>query len=142
MDEKLPIKSDQPQEEDRSWKDVAQAWKDVSKQMLDLGDRLGSAFKEGWATDEVSEEEERQLKEKLRQLGLRMDKAIDRMRDEAKTPETKAAAKETWGATRSASADLMGEMQETISEGLQEMNKRVDTLMKKRKEKKAKKEEE
>jgi hypothetical protein len=140
MDEKLPIKSDQPQDDERNWKDVAARWKEVSKQMLDLGDRLGSAFKEGWATDEVAEEEERRMKEKLKQLGLRMDKAIDSMREEAKTPETKAAAKETWGATRKASTELMGELQESVSEGLKEINKRVDDLMQKRKEKKEQKE--
>ena len=44
MDEKLPVKSDQ-EEKDRTWGDVARRWKEVGKQMVDLGDRLGSAFK-------------------------------------------------------------------------------------------------
>jgi len=39
-------------------------------------------------------------------------------------------------ATKEASADLFGEIQENLSEGLQEVNKRVDEMMKKRKEKK------
>jgi len=40
-------------------------------------------------------------------------------------------------ATRDASADLLDELRETMSEGLEEVNKRVDELMKRRKEKKA-----
>lgn len=136
MDEKLPMKSDQPTEEDRSWRDVAERWKEVGKQVKDLGDRLGSAFKEGWATDEVSEEETRKVVDRLRELGEKMDRAVDSMREEAKQPETKAAAKDTWNATRGASTDLMDELRETLSEGLKEVNKRVDDLVKKRKEKK------
>jgi hypothetical protein len=136
MDEKLPMKSEQPAEEERSWRDVAGRWKEVGKQVKDLGDRLGSAFKEGWATDEVSDEETRRVVDRLRELGEKMDRAVDSMREEAKQPETKAAAKETWDATRGASTDLMDELRETLTEGLKEVNKRVDDLVKKRKAKK------
>jgi anion-transporting ArsA/GET3 family ATPase len=136
MDEKLPMKSDQPADEDRSWRDVAERWKEVGKQVKDLGDRLGSAFKEGWATDEVSEEETRKVVDRLRELGEKMDRAVDSMREEAKQPETKAAARETWDATRGASTELLDELRETLSEGLKEVNKRVDDLVQKRKGKK------
>jgi anion-transporting ArsA/GET3 family ATPase len=136
MDEKLPMKSEQPAEEERTWRDVAERWKEVGKQVKDLGDRLGSAFKEGWATDEVSDEETRRVVDRLRELGEKMDRAVDSMREEAKQPETKAAAKETWDATRGASTDLMDELRETLTEGLKEVNKRVDDLVKKRKAKK------
>ncbi len=136
MDEKLPMKSDQPTEEERSWRDVAERWKEVGKQVKDLGDRLGSAFKEGWATDEVSEEETRKVVDRLRELGEKMDRAVDSMREEAKQPDTKAAAKETWDATRGASTELLDELRETLSEGLKEVNKRVDDLVQKRKGKK------
>jgi anion-transporting ArsA/GET3 family ATPase len=136
MDEKLPMKSDQPADEDRSWRDVAERWKEVGKQVKDLGDRLGSAFKEGWATDEVSEEETRKVVDRLRELGEKMDRAVDSMREEAKQPETKAAAKDTWDATRGASTELLDELRETLSEGLKEVNKRVDDLVQKRKGKK------
>ncbi|MGD2216807.1 MAG: hypothetical protein PVJ64_08620 [Gemmatimonadales bacterium] len=136
MDEKLPMKSDQPAEEERSWRDVAERWKEVGKQVKDLGDRLGSAFKEGWATDEVSEEETRKVVDRLRELGEKMDRAVDSLREEAKQPDTKAAAKETWTATRGASTDLLDELRETLSEGLSEVNKRVDDLVQKRKAKK------
>ncbi len=136
MDEKLPMKSDQPAEEERTWRDVAERWKEVGKQVKDLGDRLGSAFKEGWATDEVSEEETRKVVDRLRELGEKMDRAVDSMREEAKQPETKAAAKETWDATRGASTELLDELRETLSEGLQEVNKRVDDLVQKRKARK------
>jgi hypothetical protein len=140
MDEKLPMKREQ-QDDDRTWRDVAQRWKEVGKQVKDLGDRLGSAFKEGWATDEVSEEESRRVAARLRELGEKMERAVDSVREEAKQPDTKAHAKETWGATREASTELLSELQETLSEGLSEVNKRVDDLMKKRKEKKKNKEE-
>lgn len=133
MDEKLPMKSEQPAEEERSWRDVAERWKEVGKQVKDLGDRLGSAFKEGWATDEVSEEETRKVVDRLRELGEKMDRAVDSMREEAKQPDTKAAAKETWDATRGASNELMDELRETLTEGLKEVNKRVDDLVQKRK---------
>ncbi|MGD2152769.1 MAG: hypothetical protein PVG79_05835 [Gemmatimonadales bacterium] len=133
MDEKLPMKSEEQAEEERTWRDVAQAWKEVGKQVKDLGDRLGSAFKEGWATDEVSEEETRKVVDRLRELGEKMDRAVDAVREEAKQPDTKAAAKETWSATRGASTDLLDELRETLSEGLQEVNKRVDDLVQKRK---------
>jgi gas vesicle protein len=136
MDEKLPMKSEQPAEEERSWRDVAGRWKEVGKQVKDLGDRLGSAFKEGWATDEVSDEETRRVVDRLRELGEKMDRAVDSMREEARQPETKAAAKETWDATRGASTDLLDELRETLTEGLKEVNKRVDDLVKKRKAKK------
>jgi anion-transporting ArsA/GET3 family ATPase len=136
MDEKLPMKSEQPAEEERSWRDLAERWKEVGKQVKDLGDRLGSAFKEGWATDEVSDEETRRVVDRLRELGEKMDRAVDSMREEAKQPETKAAAKETWDATRGASTDLMDELRETLTEGLKEVNKRVDDLVKKRTAKK------
>jgi anion-transporting ArsA/GET3 family ATPase len=136
MDEKLPMKSDQPAEEDRTWRDVAERWKEVGKQVKDLGDRLGSAFKEGWATDEVSEEETRKVVDRLRELGEKMDRAVDSMREEAKQPETKAVAKETWDATRGASTEFLDELRETLSEGLREVNKRVDDLVQKRKGKK------
>ena len=136
MDEKLPMKSDQPTEEERTWREVAGRWKEVGKQVKDLGDRLGSAFKEGWATDEVSEEETRKVVDRLRELGEKMDRAVDSMREEAKQPDTKAAARETWDATRGASTELLDELRETLSEGLQEVNKRVDDLVQKRKEKK------
>ncbi|UCC73951.1 MAG: hypothetical protein JSV86_05175 [Gemmatimonadota bacterium] len=135
MDEKLPMKSEEPTEEERTWRAVAQRWKEVGKQVKDLGERLGVAFKEGWATDEVSEEETRKLADRLRELGEKMDRAVDSVREEAKHPETKAAAKETWSATRGASTDLLDELRETLSEGLEEVNKRVDDLMRKRKEK-------
>jgi gas vesicle protein len=138
MDEKLPMQIDQPEEE-RTWRDVAQRWKEVGEQVKDLGDRLGAAFKEGWDTETVSEEEAGRLRDKLRELGEKMDRAVDSIREEAKQPDTKAAAKETWGATREASTQLMVELQDTLSEGLSEVNKRVDDLMKKRKEKKGKK---
>lgn len=137
MDEKLPMKSEQPAEEERSWRDVAQRWKEVGKQVKDLGERLGSAFREGWTTDEVTEEETRKLADRLRELGERMDRAVDAVREEARQPGTKAAARETWGATREASTDLLDELRETMSEGLEEVNKRVDELMMKRREKKA-----
>ncbi len=138
MDEKLPMPTEQPAEEERTWRDVAQRWKEVGKQVKDLGERLGSAFREGWTTDEVTEEETRKLADRLRELGDRMDRAVDAVREEAKQPDTKAVpAKETWGATREASTDLLDELRETLSEGLEEVNKRVDDLMKKRKEKKA-----
>ncbi|UCF19119.1 MAG: hypothetical protein JSU87_14495 [Gemmatimonadota bacterium] len=137
MDEKLPMKTDQPAEEERTWRDVAQRWKEVGKQVKDLGERLGVAFKEGWATDEVTEEETRKLANRLRELGERMDRAVDSVRAEAKAPETKAAAKGTWSATRDASSELLDELRATLSEGLEEVNKRVDDMMKKRKEKKA-----
>lgn len=139
MDEQLPIKSDQPAEEERTWRDVAQRWKEVGKQMVDLGERLGVAFKEGWATDEISEEEEKRLRDRLRALGERMDKAVDRVREETKQPDTKAAAKDTWDKTRGASSLLMSEMQESLSEGLKEINQRIDELSKKRKAKQEKK---
>jgi hypothetical protein len=136
MDEKLPIKSEEQTEEERTWRDVAGRWKEVGKQVKDLGDRLGSAFKEGWATDEVSEEETRKVVNRLRELGEKMDRAVDAVREEAKQPGTKAAAKETWSATRGASTDLLDELRETLSEGLKEVNKRVDDLVQKRKGKK------
>jgi gas vesicle protein len=136
MDEKLPIKSEEQAEEERTWRDVAGRWKEVGKQVKDLGDRLGSAFKEGWATDEVSEEETRKVVDRLRELGEKMDRAVDSVREEAKQPETKAAAKETWSATRGASTELLDELRETLSEGLKEVNKRVDDLVQKRKGKK------
>jgi len=135
MDEKLPMQVDQPEEE-RTWGEIAQRWKDVGKQVKDLGERLGSAFKEGWDTDTVSEEEVSGLRDRLKELGERMDRAVDSLRDEAKQPETKAAAKQTWGATREASTQLMAELQESLTEGLQEVNKRVDDMVKKRREKK------
>ncbi len=137
MDEKLPMQVDQPEEE-RSWREIAQRWKEVGKQVKDLGERLGSAFKEGWDTDTVSEEEVSGLRDRLKELGERMDRAVDSLRDEAKQPETKAAAKQTWGATREASTQLMAELQESLTEGLQEVNKRVDDMVKKRREKKPK----
>jgi len=56
MDEKLPMPTEQPADEERTWRDVAQRWKEVGKQVKDLGERLGSAFREGWTTDEVTEE--------------------------------------------------------------------------------------
>ncbi len=135
MDEKLPVKSDQPDEE-RTWKDIAAQWKEIGKQVVDLGDRLGTAFKEGWDTETVSEEEAKRFSDKLRELGQKMESAADKVVDEAKAPETKAQAKETVEATKAASADLFGELQESLSEGLQEVNKRVDELVKKRKEQK------
>jgi len=135
MDEKLPVKSDQP-DEDKTWKDIAAQWKEIGKQVVDLGDRLGSAFKEGWDTENVDEEEAKRFKDKLRELGEKMESAADKVVEEAKTPETKAHAKETMEATKAASADLFSEVQESISEGLQEVNKRVDEMVKKRKEKK------
>jgi len=136
MDEKLPMKSEEQAEEERTWRDVAQAWKEVGEQVKDLGDRLGSAFKEGWATDEVSEEETRKVVDRLRELGEKMDRAVDAVREEAKQPDTKAAAKDTWSATRGASTELLDELRETLSEGLQEVNKRVDDLVQRRKGKK------
>jgi len=135
MDEKLPVKSDQPDEE-RTWKDIAQQWKEIGKQVVDLGDRLGTAFKEGWDTETVSEEEAKRFRDKLRALGEKMESAADSVVSEAKQPETKAHAKGTMKATKEASADFFGEIQENLSEGLQEVNKRVDEMMKKRKEKK------
>jgi hypothetical protein len=135
MDEKLPVKSDAP-DEDKTWKDIAAQWKEIGKQVVDLGDRLGNAFKEGWDTETVSEEEEKRFKDKLRELGQKMERAADKVVEEAKTPETKAHAKETMEATKTASADLFSEVGESLNEGLQEMNKRVDELVKKRKEKK------
>ncbi len=135
-EDRLPMKPEQPAEEERGWREVAERWKEVGKQVKDLGDRLGSAFKEGWATDEVSEEETRKLADRLRELGERMDRAVDAVREEAKHPDTKAVAKDTWSATRGASTDLLDELRETLSEGLEEVNKRVDDLVKKRKEKK------
>jgi gas vesicle protein len=137
MDEKLPMKSEQPAEEDRTWREVAQRWKEVGKQMKDLGERLGMAFREGWDTEVVSEEEARRLRDKLRELGEKMESAVDAVREEAKQPDTKAAAKETLGTAREASTVLMAELQETLSEGLQEVNKRVDELVKRRRAKKA-----
>jgi hypothetical protein len=135
MDEKLPMKSDQPVEEDRTWRDVAQNWKEVGKQVKELGERLGSAFKEGWSTDEVSEAETRKVAERLRELGEKMDRAVDAVREEAKQPDTKAVAKDTWGATRNASTELLDELRETLSDGLKEVNKRVDDIVQKRKKK-------
>ena len=140
MDEKLPMQVDQPEDEERTWREIAQRWKDVGKQVKDLGERLGTAFKEGWDTDTVSEEEVSGLRDRLRELGERMDRAVDSLRDEAKQPETKAAAKQTWGATREASTQLMAELQESLTEGLQEVNKRVDEMVQKRREKKPKEE--
>ncbi|NIR43209.1 MAG: hypothetical protein GWN99_04665 [Gemmatimonadetes bacterium] len=134
-DEQLPIKSEAAAEEERTWRDVAQRWKDVGKQMVDLGERLGVAFKEGWGTDEMTEEEEKRLRDRLRKIGERMDKAVDRVRVEAKEPDTKAAARETWDATRDASSQLMSEVQDSLSEGLKEINKRIDDMSKKRKAK-------
>ena len=68
MDEKLPVKAE-PTEEERTWKDIAQQWKEIGKQVVDLGDRLGTAFKEGWDTETVSEEEAKRFRDKLRELG-------------------------------------------------------------------------
>ena len=136
MDEKLPMQVDQPEDEERTWREIAQRWKEVGKQVKDLGERLGTAFKEGWDTETVSEEEVSGLRDRLRELGERMDRAVDSLRDEAKQPETKAAAKQTWGATREASNQLMTELQESLTEGLQEVNKRVDDMVKRRREKK------
>jgi hypothetical protein len=135
MDEKLPVKSDQP-DEDKAWKDIAAQWKEIGKQVVDLGDRLGTAFKEGWDTETVSEEEAKRFRDKLRELGEKMEGAADKVVEEAKAPETKAHAKETMEATKAASADLFGELRESLSEGLQEANKRVDELVQKRKQKK------
>lgn len=135
MDEKLPMQVDQPEEPDRSWGDIAQRWKEVGRQVKDLGERLGTAFKEGWDTETVSEEDVGGLRDKLKELGEKVDRAVDSMREEAKQPETKAAAKDTWGATQKASTELMAELQETLTEGLQEVNKKVDELVKKRHEK-------
>jgi len=135
MDEKLPVKSDMP-EEDKTWKDIAAQWKEIGKQVVDLGDRLGTAFKEGWDTETVSEEEAKRFRDKLRELGEKMEGAADKVVEEAKAPDTKAHAKETMEATKAASADLFGELRESLTEGLQEANKRVDELVKKRKEKK------
>ena len=136
MDEKLPMQVDQPEDEERTWREIAQRWKEVGKQVKDLGERLGTAFKEGWDTETVSEEEVSGLRDRLRELGERMDRAVDSLRDEAKQPETKAAAKQTWGATREASNQLMTELQESLTEGLQQVNKRVDDMVKRRREKK------
>lgn len=135
MDEKLPMQVDQPEEPDRSWRDVADRWKEVGKQVRDLGERLGSAFKEGWETETVSDEEMTRLRDRLRELGEKMDRAVDSVRAEVKQPETKDAAKQTWGATRTASSELMAEVQDTLSESLSELNKRVDEFVQKRKEK-------
>jgi predicted nucleic acid-binding Zn-ribbon protein len=140
MDEKLPMQVEQPEDDDRSWREIAQRWKEVGKQVKDLGERLGTAFKEGWDTETVSEEEVSGLRDRLRELGERMDRAVDSLRGEAKDPGTKAAAKQTWGATREASNQLMTELQESLSEGLREVNKRVDDIVKKRQEKKPKEE--
>jgi hypothetical protein len=134
MEDKLPMKPEQPAEQERTWRDVAQRWKEVGQQLKDLGERLGSAFREGWATDAVTEEESRKVAARLRELGERLDRAVDAMRGEAKQPDTKAKAKETMKATREASTVLLGELQETLADGLAEINKRVDELVKKRKE--------
>jgi len=81
-------------------------------------------------------EETRKLADRLRELGERMDRAVDAVRAEAKQLDTKAAAKDTWSATRGASTELLDELRETLSEGLEEVYKRVDDLVKSRKEKK------
>jgi cob(I)alamin adenosyltransferase len=136
MDEKLPMEIEQPEEE-RTWRDVAQRWKEIGKHLADLGERLGSAFKEGWDTETVSEEEVKRLKDRLRELGQKMESAADSVVSEAKAPETKAKAKRTVKATREASVQMFGELQESLNEGLQEINKRFDDVVKKRKEKKS-----
>lgn len=136
-EEKVPATMEQPEEE-RSWREVAQNWKRVGKAMKDLGDRLGSAFREGWTTEELDESDTKDLREKLRALGDRLDRAVESVRGEAKDPKTKAHAKATVQATKEASAVLLEELQETLSEGLDEVNKKVDELMEKRRKGKAK----
>lgn len=138
MDEKLPMKTEGEPEQERSWREVAQRWKDVGKQVRDLGERLGTAFKEGWETDEMAQEESRKLADRLRELGERMDRAVDSVKDETRDPQTRAAAKETVRVTREASTEFLDELRETLSEGLEEVNKRVDELSRKRREKKEK----
>ncbi len=136
MDEKLPVKTEQ-EEEERTWRDVAQSWKKVGKEVKELGERLSSAFREGWETDAVTDEEARRLADRLKQLGEKMARAVDSVREEAKDPDTRAKAKQTMKSTRAASTDLLGELQETLTEGFAEVNKRVDDLVKKRKARKA-----
>lgn len=133
-DEKLPAVTEQP-EEDRGWRDVAQSWKRVGKQVKELGDRLSVAFREGWTTDQIEEAEAKALGEKLRALGERLDRAVDSMREEAKQPGTKAHAKETLSSTKSASSEFFDELQTTLSDGFEEVNKKVDDLLAKRKKK-------
>lgn len=134
-DEKVPATTEQPEEEERSWRDVAQSWKRVGKAVKDLGDRLGSAFKEGWETEELDETDTKDIREKLRALGDRLDRAVESARGEAKDPRTKAHAKATVQATKEASTAFMEELQETLSEGLEEVNKKVDELLEKRRKK-------
>lgn len=138
-EEQLPMKSEPTaEEEERTWRDIAQRWKQVGGQVRELGERLGGAFREGWDTDEVSEEETKRLAERLRELGERMDRAVDSVRTEARSPTTKARAKDTMQATRTASTALLAELQETLNEGLAEVNKRVDDMVKRRRERKKK----
>lgn len=136
MDEKLPMKTEGEREQERTWRDVAQRWKDVGKQVRDLGDRLGSAFREGWATDEIAQEETRRLADRLRELGERMDRAVDSVRVETRDPETRAAARETVRVTREASTEFLDELRQTLSEGLEEVNRRMDDIAQKRRQKK------
>lgn len=136
-EDQLPMKSEHAaeDEEERSWRDVAQRWKQVGQQVRNLGERLGGAFREGWETDEVAEEETKRLAERLRELGERMDRAVDSVRDEARAPGTRAKAKETMYTTRQASTELLSELQETLNEGLAEVNKRMDDMIRRRREK-------
>ncbi len=134
MDEHLPIPTGETVEE-RTWRDVAENWKKVGKQVKDLGDRLSSAFSEGWATDEIDKEESKAVADKLRALGDKLNSAVDAMREEAKEPDTKAQAEATVRATKHASGELFSELQETLSEGLEEVNKKIDDMRERRKKK-------
>lgn len=135
MDEHLPTPTGETVDEERTWRDVAENWKKVGKQVADLGDRLSSAFREGWSTDEIDEEESKAVADKLRALGDKLNNAVDAMREEAKEPETKAQAKATVRATKHASSELFSELQETLSEGLEDVNKKIDDIRAKRRQK-------
>lgn len=131
--DKVPVPTDQPTEEERGWREVADRWREVGQRVRDLSERLATAFREGWAVEEMTEKEARGVADQLRGLGERMDRAVDSVREEAKRPETKARAKETMYKTRAASRDLFEELEETLNEGLEDLNRRVDEVLARRK---------
>ena len=140
--ENIPVHVDRPEEpEEGGWREVAQHWRGVGKQVLGLSERLASAFKMGWQVEEMTEREARGVAEGLRALGERMERAVEAVREEAKKAETKSQAKETATSTRKASREFFSELEETLNEGFQDLNRRIDEVVKKRRTKKGTKEE-